>query len=90
MGHADWGTIGHLILAPCLPKKLDEMLIKSIDIAISGLFVKYQTHHGKTTKLQGEIPQYICCVLPSGPLYLGTGAQWADFLVMKISLFEKL
>jgi len=56
------GTIGHLIIAPwslllvCLPKKLDEMLIKSIDMAASDLFVKYQRHHGKTTKLQVEAP----------------------------------
>jgi len=27
---------------------------------------------------------------PSGPLYPGTGAQWANFFVMKISLFWKL
>jgi len=32
------------------------MLLKSIDIAISDLFVKYQRHHGKTTKLEGEAP----------------------------------
>jgi len=32
------------------------MLIKSIDIAISDLLVKYQRHYGKTTKLQGEAP----------------------------------
>jgi len=32
------------------------MLLKSIDIAISDLFVKYQRHHGKSTKLQGEAP----------------------------------
>jgi len=32
------------------------MLVKYIDIAISDLFVKYQRHHGKTTKLQGEAP----------------------------------
>jgi len=30
------------------------MLLKSIDIAISDLFVNYQRHHGKTTKLQVE------------------------------------
>jgi len=62
MGHADWGTMGHLIIVPwslllvCLPKKFVEMLLKSIDIAIIDLFVKYQRHHGKTTKLQGEVP----------------------------------
>jgi len=39
-----------------LLQKLDEMFIKSIDIAIIELFVKYQKHHGKTTKLQGEAP----------------------------------
>jgi len=39
-----------------LPKKSVEMLIKSINIAISDLFVKYQRHYGKTTKLQGEAP----------------------------------
>jgi len=32
------------------------MLIKSINIAISDLFAKYQRLHGKTTKLQGEAP----------------------------------
>jgi len=32
------------------------MLLKSTDIAISNFFVKYQRHHGKTTKLQGEAP----------------------------------
>jgi len=30
-----------------LPKDLDEMLIKSIDIAISERFVKHQRHHGR-------------------------------------------
>jgi len=30
------------------------MLMQSIDIAISDLFVKYQRHHGKTTKLKGK------------------------------------
>jgi len=39
-----------------LPNNLVEMLLKPIDIAISDLFVKYQIHHGKTTKLQGEAP----------------------------------
>jgi len=39
-----------------LPKKLVEMLLKYINVAISDLFVKYQRHHGKTTKLQGEAP----------------------------------
>jgi len=33
---------------------LVEILIKSIDIAISDLFAKYQRHHGMTTKLQGK------------------------------------
>jgi len=33
---------------------LVEILIKSIDIAIFDPFVKYQRHHGKTTKLQVE------------------------------------
>jgi len=62
MGHADRGTMGHLIIAPlslllvCLPKKLVQLLLKSINIANSNLFVKYQRHHGKTTKLQGEAP----------------------------------
>jgi len=32
------------------------MLLKSIDIAIFDLFIKYQRYHGKTTKLQGEAP----------------------------------
>jgi len=32
------------------------MLLKSIHIATSDLFVKYQRHHGKTTKLQVEAP----------------------------------
>jgi len=40
-----------------LPKKLIELLLKSINIAISDLFVKYQRHHGKTiSKLQVEAP----------------------------------
>jgi len=62
MGHADRGTMGYLIIAPrslllvCLPKKFVEMLLKSLDIAISDLFVKYQRHHGKTTKLLVEAP----------------------------------
>jgi len=36
MGHADWGTMGHLIIAPlllllvCLPKRLVEMLVTKI------------------------------------------------------------
>jgi len=30
------------------------MLIQFIDIAISDLFVKYQRHHNKTTKLQSQ------------------------------------
>ena len=48
MGHADRGTMGHLIIAPwslllvCLPKKLVELLIKYIDVAIFDYFVKYQ------------------------------------------------
>jgi len=32
------------------------MLLKSIDIAISDHFEKYQRHHGKTTKLHGKAP----------------------------------
>jgi len=32
------------------------MLIKFLYIAIADFFVKYQRHHGKTTKLQGEAP----------------------------------
>jgi len=31
--------------------------------------------------------QFISCVPHSGPLYPGTGAQWANFIVMNISLF---
>jgi len=37
------------------------MLLKSINIVISDLFVKYQRHHGKTTKLQVEAPLIHTC-----------------------------
>jgi len=37
----------------------------------------------KSTKFQ-----YICCVPPSGPLYPGAGAQWADFLSRKVPYSE--
>jgi len=60
------------------------MLLKSIDIIISDLFVKYQRHHSKTTKLRVEAPLiYTSGEVKALPFYRGDGgtvdigAQWS-------------
>jgi len=87
MSHADRGTMGYLIISPwslllvCLLKNLVEILIKSIDIPISDLFVKYQRHHGKTTELQGEAP-----LGPKRPIYIWCGYSFVILYIIQNTL----